>query len=139
MSKAREQRTARGIVATCVVALLVTLNACNDTSSGGGVSGGSGSDAAIAADGHAVCADLCWEAYKLQCPLDQGDGCEIECFGYWDDPPDPPDCRAQVRAVLTCTANVPSSGWECDQDEEANIKASYCRQEIVALNACTHQ
>ena len=103
--------------------LMVTMNiaqGCGDDSSNGN-----------AADD--VCAQTCETAEPLKCPGDEPGTCMPQCLELWNGT----RCVDEVHASIECAANTPEAEWECDVDDEANVKAGNCESEISALIGCS--
>jgi hypothetical protein len=133
-----------------MVLALSAMPACKDDSSNDGAGGGAGmSGDAVGAPGGAAgmsggaagsnanpssaCAKICALETTLACPGDTASTCESKCETLWT----ATKCQSEFRAFLTCGANQPASGWECDEMQEANVKAGLCDDDLAAVGKCT--
>jgi hypothetical protein len=80
-----------------------------------------------------VCAQLCETGEALKCPGDEPGSCKAQCLELWNGT----RCTNEVHAYVECGANTPKAEWECDVDNEANVKAGNCDSEMASLTACT--
>ena len=96
--------------------------ACSSGDAGGG--GGGGESLA------ALCVRDC---EKLNCPNEPSD-CASQCEANLNTVPE--RCTTQIRTYLSCTANRPSSDFECAGNGQSIIKASVCATETSALSEC---
>lgn len=100
------------------------LGACSDDDSSS--SGGGGGSVAN------NCASACAKADSLACSGDTGD-CTTQCTM---EASEVEGCKASYEALVACGAARPASDWECDADDEANLKDGVCSSEFDAVVSC---
>lgn len=108
------------ILLACLMVTMNVAQGCGDDSS----SGNTADD---------VCAQACETEEALKCPGDEPGTCKPRCLELWNGT----RCANEVHATIECVANTPKAEWECDADNEANIKTGNCENEIAALMACS--
>lgn len=93
--------------------------------SGGGAGSGS-------SEGAGACAKLCDVMAEVDCVGDDPSTCEDDCAVRWNRT----RCTNELRATITCASNSPLTDWECDDMNEANLKAGACDAVLQALVTC---
>ena len=75
------------------------------------------------------CEKICTNTLPLQCET------AGECAAQCQEMRDTPVCGPQMRQVLSCLSEQPSSHWECTEGSSA-IKPGYCESEQAAFAEC---
>jgi len=78
------------------------------------------------------CQKFCANISGLKCAMDNPGTCQHECEAL---PTALPQCKAQLEAVIKCSANQPPSNFEC-KDGEAELKDGVCDPEGQAAALC---
>jgi len=106
-------------------------NAGSNAANAGSTAANTGSGGAMAAD---ACSQFCANAVPLHCPGDTTP-CAMECTTYYNNS----FCQTALRALIECSATQAASDFECDDQEQASVKASLCVSERTAAQACIDQ
>lgn len=107
---------------------LACVQACSESSDNMGAAGMTGMP-----DRETTCMMACDVMAQVSCPGDVPAYCIPTCEARWG----LVLCTEEVREALICASNRPASAWECDADEESNLKAGHCESEIAAVSTCS--
>jgi hypothetical protein len=120
-----------------MMATSLALSGCGGDDDGGAGSqagaGGGGGASGGGSQASSPCAELCDISAPLACPGDNPATCLAECEQMWG----LSSCNDELRALLSCMAQVPQSNWECEAGtQEATVKAGFCDAENAAVKSC---